>query len=187
MGPVEIPTPRELERRFKYIEMADPNLIPRALGTPPPPPDVMALPPQIRRTMFAINTGLLRGVWDENQEDVDESITKSTDKVKGVAASMGITSGPICLILNDGDLRKVKKGDIVCTYSCSASFNVVVGLCAGIVTDYGGMLSHAAIVAREYGVPAIVGAQHATSKFKDGDIVEINSSTATVTRLDKSV
>ena len=63
---------------------------------------------------------------------------------------------------------KVKKGDIVITYSCSASFNVVVGLCKGIVTDYGGMLSHAAIVAREYGIPAIVGSQHATSKFKDG-------------------
>jgi phosphohistidine swiveling domain-containing protein len=187
MGPVEIPTPRELERRFKYIETADPNLIPRALGTPPPIPDYKALPPQIRRTMGAINTSLLRGVWDERQEDVDESITKSADKVKGVAASMGIISGPICLVLKDGDLRKVKKGDIVCTYSCSASFNIVVGLCAGIVTDYGGMLSHAAIVAREYGVPAIVGSQHATSKFKDGDIVEIDSSSATVTLIDRII
>jgi phosphoenolpyruvate synthase/pyruvate phosphate dikinase len=102
-----------------------------------------------------------------------------------VAASMGVTTGPVRMVLNDGDLRKVKKGDIVCTYSCSASFNCVVGLCAGIVTDYGGMLSHAAIVAREYGIPAIVGSQQATAKFKDGDIVKIDSSTATVSLVER--
>jgi pyruvate,water dikinase len=184
-GPIEIPTPLELERRFKYIASADPNLIPRALGVPPPPPDPMALPPNIRRTMGAINTGLLRGIWDEGQENADEEISKSKDKVKGVAASMGVTTAPVCMVLNDGDLRKVKKGHIVCTYSCSASFNCVVGLCSGIVTDYGGMLSHAAIVAREYGIPAIVGSQQATAKFKDGDIVKIDSSTATVSLVER--
>jgi hypothetical protein len=51
VGLVEIPTPRELERRYEYIATADPNLIPRALGTPPPPPNPMDLPPNIRRTV----------------------------------------------------------------------------------------------------------------------------------------
>lgn len=178
-GPVELPTPTELQRRYDYIMSADPNLIPRALGTPPPPPDPMQLPPYIRRTMGAMDSALLKGIWDEGQADAEEEITNSDDKVKGVAASMGVVEGIVCTVLNDGDLTKVRKGDIVITYSCSASFNVVVGLCAGIVTDYGGMLSHAAIVAREYGVPAIVGAQQATAKFKDGDVIKIDSSTAT--------
>jgi pyruvate,water dikinase len=74
----------------------------------------------------------------------------------------------------------VKKGDVVVTYPCLASFNIVLALCAGICSDYGGMLSHAATVAREYGIPAIVGSQNVTSKFKNGDIVRIDSSTATV-------
>lgn len=103
---------------------------------------------------------------------------------KGLAASMGNIEGFCRMVLNDGDLRKVKKGDIVCTYSCSASFNCVIGLCGGIVTDYGGMLSHAAIVAREYGIPCIVGSQQATAKFKDGDIIKIDSRTGVVSLVD---
>jgi len=176
---LDLPTPRELERRFEYIHSADPNLIPRALGTPPPPPDPMQLPPNIRRTMAALDTGLLKGVWDERQDGVNAAELGS-HAVQGVPASMGITEGPVCLILKDGDLQKVKKGDIVVTYSCSASFNIVIALCAGICTDYGGMLSHAAIVAREYGIPAVVGTQEATSKFKNGDVVRIDTSTSTV-------
>lgn len=178
-GTSDVPTPRELERRYQYIATADPNLIPRALGTPPPPPDPMQLPPGIRRTMGAVNTGLLRGIWEEGKPE--EDIIASEDTVKGVAASLGNVEGPVCLVLQDGDLRKVKKGDIIVTYSCSASFNVVLAMARGIVTDYGGMLSHAAIVAREYGIPAVVGSQHATKKFKNGDIVRIDSSAAKVT------
>jgi pyruvate,water dikinase len=133
--------------------------------------------------MGAIHTGLVKGIWDEGQEEVE----LGCDSVKGVAASMGITQGPVRLVTKDGDLQKVKKGDIVVTYSCSASFNIVLGLCAGIVTDYGGMLSHAAICAREYAIPAIVGSQDATKKFKDGDIVRIDSSKGTVTRLQNEI
>jgi pyruvate,water dikinase len=180
---LDLPTPRELQRRYEYIHSTDPNLIPRALGTPAPPPDPMQLPPNIRRTMGAIHTGLVKGIWDEGQEEVE----LGCDSVKGVAASMGITQGPVRLVTKDGDLQKVKKGDIVVTYSCSASFNIVLGLCAGIVTDYGGMLSHAAICAREYAIPAIVGSQDATKKFKDGDIVRIDSSKGTVTRLPNEI
>ena len=58
--------------------------------------------------------------------------------------------------------------------------NLVVGLCAGIVTDYGGVLSHAAIVAREYGIPAVVSCQAATQKFKDGDMINVDTGTAIV-------
>jgi phosphohistidine swiveling domain-containing protein len=184
-GPVSIPTPRELERRYEYIHMADPNLIPRALGTPPPPPDPMALPPNIRRTMGAIHTGLLRGVWEEGAGDDDEDIETNPDAVKGRAASAGIVEGPCCLVLSERDLQKVKKGDIIVTFSCSASFNVVIALAAGICTDYGGMLSHAAIVAREYGIPAVVGSQAATKKFRDGDIIRVDCSSSKVSVVER--
>jgi rifampicin phosphotransferase len=132
---LEIPTPRELERRFKYVKTADPGLIPRALGTPPPPPDFSQLPPGIGRTMAAFATGCLRGIFYERDDSEDEEV--GPDTVKGCSASTGIVEGPVRLVLQDDDLAKVKKGDIVVTYSCSASFNIVLALCAGICTDYG--------------------------------------------------
>jgi phosphohistidine swiveling domain-containing protein len=186
---LSMPTPRELERRYSYIVTANPNLIPKGLGTPPPPPENMALPAGIGRTMAAFDTALLRGMmhqWhdgEDDEEDDDDDIDPNAVKpksVKGVAASIGIVEGPCCLVIHDGDLQKVQKGDVVVTYSCSASFNVVLGLCAGICTDYGGVLSHAAIVAREYGIPAVVGTQEGTAKFNDGDIIRVDCSTATV-------
>jgi rifampicin phosphotransferase len=184
-GPVDIPTAQVLQRRFTYIKTADPSRIPRALGTPPPPPPEGGLPPGMARTMAAVDSGIFKGIWDEGS-CTDEDVTKNPDLVKGAAASMGKVTGPVCRILQDDDLQKVKKGDIIITYSSSASFNIVLGLCSGIVTDYGGMLSHAAIVAREYGIPAIVGTQLATKKFQNGDMVCIDCSSSTVQRVEKA-
>jgi hypothetical protein len=95
---LEIPTPRELERRYRYIKTADPSLIPRALGTPPPPPDFSTLSPGISRSMAGFATAGLRGVWDEPTDEEDEDdIRNSEDVVKGVPASMGICEGPVRL------------------------------------------------------------------------------------------
>jgi pyruvate,water dikinase len=184
-GPVDVPTAAVLEKRFLHIKNANPDLVPRSLGVPPPPPPDAPLPPGIGRTMKNMESGLLRGIWDETPGS-EEDVKNNPDKVVGVAASMGIVTAPVTLVIHDEDLLKVKKGDIVVTYSSSASFNMVLGLCSGIVTNYGGMLSHAGIVAREYGIPAIVGTQDATAKFKDGDIVTIDASTFSVTRVQKA-
>jgi rifampicin phosphotransferase len=182
-GPIDIPTAQVLQRRFLYIKTADPNLIPRALGIPPPPPPEGGLPPGMARTLAAMDSSVRKGIFDEGPT-TDEDVIKNPNLVKGAAASMGKVTGPVCLVLQDDDLQKVKKGDIIVTYSSSASFNIVLGLCAGICTDYGGMLSHAAIVAREYGIPAIVGTQLATKKFKNGDVVCVDCSSSTVQRVE---
>lgn len=181
IGPIDVPTSNVLERRFLHIKNADPNSVPRALGTPPPPPPDIPLPPGIGRTMRNMDTGLLKGIWDETSGS-EEDVKDNPDRVVGVAAAMGNITAPVTVVLQDSDLQKVKKGDIIVCYSSSASFNIVLGLCSGIVTNYGGMLSHAAILAREYGIPAIVGSQDATAKFKTGDIVTIDTSTHSVTR-----
>lgn len=154
-GPVEVPTADVLKQRFEHIQNADPSLVPRSLGTAPDPvpeldDDSMRA---VKRTMDALDSSLIKGTWGEGNHD-NEDVINSSDRVEGVPASMGKVTGPVRQILNDSDLQKVQKGDILVTYSSSASFNIVLGLCAGIVTDYGGMLSHAAIVAREYGIPA---------------------------------
>jgi rifampicin phosphotransferase len=186
VGPIDVPTSNLLESRFLYIKNADPSKVPRALGTPPPPPPDTPLPPGIGRTMASMDTGLMKGIWDETSGS-DECVKKNPDRVIGVAASMGTVTAPVTVILQDCDLQKVQPGDIVVTYSSSASFNIVLGMCSGIVTNYGGILSHAAIIAREYGIPAIVGTQDATEKFKTGDIVTIDTSTYSVTRVKNGV
>lgn len=185
MGPIEVPTARMLERRFLHIKDANPQLVPKTLGTPPPPPPPgFKLPPNVARTManIGIATAGLEGGPIEEQEHVQEDDNCSI----GISASMGKVTGPVTLVLQDADLQQVKKGDIVVTYSTSASFNIVLALCAGICTNYGGMLSHAAIVAREYGIPAIVGTENATFKFHTGDIVTLDSSTNSITRVVES-
>ncbi len=184
VGPIDVPTSNLLQSRFHHIKNSDPSKVPRALGIPPPPPPDIPLPPGIGRTMAAMDTGLLKGIWDETSGS-DEDCKEDPNRVIGVAASMGTVTAPVTVVLQDSDLQKVKPGDIVVTYSSSASFNIVLGMCSGIVTDYGGMLSHAAIVAREYGIPAIVGSQDATKKFKTGDIATIDTSTYSVTRVTK--
>jgi hypothetical protein len=135
-GPVDVPTASVLEKRFLHIKNANPNLVPRALGVPPPPPPDIPLPPGIGRTMMNMDTGLMKGIWDETPGS-EADVKDDPDRVAGVAASMGTVTAPVTLVLQDSDLQYVKKGDIVVTYSSSASFNIVLGLCSGIVTNYG--------------------------------------------------
>jgi phosphohistidine swiveling domain-containing protein len=181
-GPVDVPTASILESRFLHIKNADPSKVPRSLGVPPPPPPDVPLPPNIARTMANLHTGLIKGLFDETSGS-EEDVSENADCSVGISASTGKVTGKVTVVLQDSDLQLVQKGDIVVTYSASASFNFVLALCSGIVTNYGGMLSHAAIVAREFGIPAIVGTQDSTYKFKTGDIVTIDSNTHSVTRV----
>lgn len=185
VGPIDIPTANTLENRFLHIKNADPSKVPMALGTPPPPPPDIPLPTGIQRTMASMDSALVNGVWNETSAS-KEDVKDNPDRVIGVAASTGNVTAPVTVVIQDCDLQKVNPGDIVVTYSSSASFNIVLGMCSGIVTNYGGILSHAAIVAREYGIPAIVGSRDATYKFKTGDIVTIDSVTCSVTRVKKA-
>jgi pyruvate,water dikinase len=78
------------------------------------------------------------------------------------------------------EFSKVKSGEIlVCPYTGTAWTPLFVKI-AGVVTDTGGMLTHAAIAAREYGIPAVVGTWNATSSIRDGDIVRMDGGAGTV-------
>ena len=77
----------------------------------------------------------------------------------------------------------LEKGDVLVTRATSAYFNVVLPLLGAIVTDRGGQLSHAAIVAREYGIPGIVGTKEATTTIPDGARVRVDGEKGEVTIL----
>ncbi|MEK7617732.1 MAG: PEP-utilizing enzyme [Patescibacteria group bacterium] len=95
-------------------------------------------------------------------------------EVKGLVASLGQARGKVKIVLGIKDLKNVKKGDVMIAITTHPDFVPAMHRAAAIVTDEGGLTSHAAIVCRELGTPCIVGTRIATKIFKDGDIVEVN-------------
>jgi len=100
--------------------------------------------------------------------------------LKGAPASPGIVSGPVKIILDIKNIDQVKKGDIMVTDMTTPDFVPAMKRAAGIITNRGGLTSHAAIVSRELGVPCVVGTTVATHTLKDGQIVTLNGSTGEV-------
>jgi len=100
--------------------------------------------------------------------------------LSGLAASPGIASGPVKIIKEMKDLEKIQKGDVMVTAMTNPDMVVAMQKSAAIITDEGGITAHAAIVSREMGIPAVVGTDVATSKFKDGDIVTVDGSSGKI-------
>ncbi|WP_336136145.1 phosphoenolpyruvate synthase [Natronomonas amylolytica] len=106
---------------------------------------------------------------------------EATQLVKGLGASPGISSGPVRIVRKLDQLDKVGEGDIIVTEMTTPDMVPAMKRASGIVTDEGGMTSHAAIVARELGAPAVVGAGNATEILGDGQVVTIDGDKGTVT------
>src|SRR3989339_344866 len=98
----------------------------------------------------------------------------------GLGASPGISSGVVRIIHNIKELDKIKKGDILVTEMTNPDMVVAMQKAAGIITDEGGITSHAAIVSREMGIPAVVGTNVATKNLKDGQEVTVDGNTGRV-------
>ncbi|MFH1426485.1 MAG: PEP-utilizing enzyme [Candidatus Kerfeldbacteria bacterium] len=96
-------------------------------------------------------------------------------EVSGTVGSAGIATGPARLVITKHDLRKVMDGDIMVAVTTHPDFVPAMRRCAAIVTDEGGITSHAAIVSRELGIPCVVGTQQATSTFVDGDKMKVDA------------
>jgi pyruvate,water dikinase len=94
--------------------------------------------------------------------------------VTGKAVGMKIASGRVRIVRNARDLEGFEPGEILVTTSTSPDWQPVMKKAAGIVTDRGGRTCHAAIVARELGVPAVVGTGTATQLLKTGDVVTVS-------------
>jgi phosphoenolpyruvate synthase/pyruvate phosphate dikinase len=84
------------------------------------------------------------------------------------------------VILSTRDFDRLEKGDILVTKNTSAGFNVVLPIIGALVTDRGGILSHAAIVSREFGMPGVVGTKNASQLINDGDKIRVNGDTGGV-------
>jgi len=103
--------------------------------------------------------------------------------LRGSAASAGKARGPARVVLSNADFAKVEGGDILVCPSSNPSYVPLFGVIGGLVTDTGGVTSHAAVVAREFGVPAVVGTRKGTKTFIDGDLIEVDGSRGEVRKI----
>ena len=96
--------------------------------------------------------------------------------LRGLGASPGISSGVVKIISDMKDLEKVRKNDILVTKMTNPDMVVAMQKATAIVTDEGGITSHAAIVSREMGIPCVVGTEKATSLLKEGEQISVDGS-----------
>lgn len=107
----------------------------------------------------------------------------SSGIIKGVSVFPGVTSGTVRVVRSVSDLGRVNRGDILIAIMTFPHFIAAMEKAAAFVTDEGGILCHAAIVAREMHKPCIVGTKHATQILKDGDLVEVDANKGIVRKL----
>jgi len=99
----------------------------------------------------------------------------------GTAAGSGTATGAARIVRGPSDFACVRPGDIlICPYTDPA-WTPLLRIASGVVTEVGGVLSHAAIVARELRIPAVVGVPDATTRLHDGDTVTLDGAAGTVT------
>lgn len=171
------PSADELASRAAYRAAHSSKDAPPTIGSPPPPPpDPSTLPPAAGRMMRAIGIALnaLFGSSEAKHE---------AHMLRGLAASRGIYEGPARRISHASEFDRIIKGDVLVTESTTEAFNILLPLLGAIVTDSGGLLSHSAIVAREYGIPGVVGTREATSRIADGTRVRVDGNAGEVTVL----
>ena len=163
--------------RFDYRASHTAKDAPRFLGPPPPPPpDSSGLPPAAARMMRATSIALGE-VFGSSEAEHEEHL------LRGLAASRGVYEGPARRVSGPSEFGRIVQGDVLVTESTSEAFNILLPLLGAIVTDNGGLLSHSAIVAREYGIPGVVGTRDATELIADGTRVRVDGDAGEVTVL----
>jgi rifampicin phosphotransferase len=103
-----------------------------------------------------------------------------SNDLAGAAASPGVAEGVACLVRDPDDFDRVTPGAILVSVTTTPAWTPLFGVVGGLVTDTGGVLCHAAIVAREYGIPAVVGVDQATRLIPDGARVRVDGDAGTV-------
>ena len=159
-------------KRRKILEAAQKWSPPPALGVPP---EEVAEPFTIM--LWGVTTDKvkewLKGVSAEDAKDLSE--------IKGFAASAGVNEGPARVLKLLKDITDLQDGEILVCPNTNPSWAPVFAKIRGAVTDIGGLTSHAAIVCREYGVPAVTGTGISTTAIKTGDVIRVDGDTGVVT------
>lgn len=164
--------PKELERRRGIHEALKAWSAPPALGVPP---EVVTEP-------FTVM------LWGITSDSVSAWLSSGDDAVdgelSGFAASPGLVEGKARVIFAADQITELEDGEILVAPLTAPSWAPVFGKIKATVTDVGGMMSHAAIVCREYGLPAVTGTAFGTKNIRTGQLIRVDGNTGKVTLLE---
>ena len=163
--PVEtIPSRKETDARYRAL--------------PPYPPIISG---RFDPFAWAADPNRRNDIFDSHIPDLPPAIKAGPAQViKGVAGSAGIAEGRVRRIDTPEEGDQLQPGEILVTSQTNVGWTLLFPRVAAVVTDVGAPLSHAAIVARELGIPAVVGCGDATARLKTGDRVQVDGATGVV-------
>jgi phosphohistidine swiveling domain-containing protein len=118
--------------------------------------------------------------WPERFERAQKAEERPPDQLQGLPAAAGVTEGLARVVISTDEFDQVKPGEIMVCQMTNPAWVVVFSKIKGVVTDTGGVLCHTAVVAREFGIPGVVGTGDATYRIKTGNRVRVNGSTGVV-------
>ena len=160
--------PAEIRRRKDIL---------RALEQQPPPP-ALGVPPERVTEPFTIM------LWGITEESIAQWLGAGSDdepgELTGMAASPGVAEGPARVIASPAQIDQVRDGEILVAPLTAPSWAPIFGKIRATVTDIGGIMSHAAIVCREYGLPAVTGTASGTARIRTGQRIRVDGNTGTV-------
>jgi pyruvate,water dikinase len=167
----------EIDARKRIMEKLRSWSPPPALGKPPG-----AVTEAATVMLWGITTDMVEQ-WLDAQDGHGDG-RASNGELHGFAASPGVAEGPARVITTVEQLDQVRSGEILVCPITAPSWAPVFSRIEGAVSDIGGIMSHAAIVSREYGLPAVVGTGFGTKRIHDGQRIRVDGNTGVVTVLD---
>ena len=145
------------------------------------PSPALGVPPEVITEPFTV---MLWGITSDSVSAWLGGGDAKEGELRGMAASPGIVEGPARVIFSADQISELQDGEILVAPLTAPSWAPIFGKIQATVTDTGGMMSHAAIVCREYGVPAVTGTGFATTNLSTGQRIRVDGTNGTVTVLD---
>jgi len=134
---------------------------------------------RIKYCVYYTEAGFDKLYYDKEAKKLEERIihqkTENIDELFGQPACLGKACGEVRIINSIADIKKMKKENILVAITTNPDIVPAMKLASAIVTEQGGITSHAAIVSREMNIPCVIGTKIATKVFKDGDLVEVDA------------
>ncbi|CAG9581183.1 unnamed protein product [Danaus chrysippus] len=112
--------------------------------------------------------------WPEPLKVEGPRVTSGDVKIFATSVCQGEIIARACVVKDLSEINQLRQGDVLITHSTDIGWSPYFPLLSGIVTELGGLISHGAVIAREYGLPCVVGATHATDIFNTGDTVRLS-------------
>ncbi|MFC3102137.1 PEP-utilizing enzyme [Altererythrobacter lauratis] len=144
-------------------------------------------PPALGNVPDAIDDPAINMLWGITRENLDSWLddgSENSNELKGFAACSGVVEGTARVVKSVSEIGRLEQGDILVCQVTNPTWSPIFQKISAAVSDIGGSMSHMAIVAREYGLPAVVGTGTATLRIKDGQRIRVDGGRGIVTILD---